>query len=99
MLVRFFLGPQSAIDKKLNSVVTLSKLISFCYSQQIEFLRGLAITHGYTYKAYCQKILRDVDKETGQVQGAMYDFLHGSDNYYDRLTSFLEKDYPVQYEP
>ena len=50
------------------------------------------MTRRYTYKAYCQKILRDVDKETGQIQSAMYDFLHGSDNYYDRLTRFLEKD-------
>ena len=69
-----------------------AKLISYCYAQQIEFLRGLATARGYAYKSYCQTILRDVDKETGQIQYAMYDTLHGSDIYYDRLTSFLEKD-------
>ena len=69
-----------------------AKLISYCYAQQIEFLRCLATECGYTYKSYCQTILRDVDKETGQIQYAMYDTLHGSDIYYDRLTSFLEKD-------
>ena len=69
-----------------------AKLISYCYAQQIEFLRGLATARGYTYKSYCQTILRDVDKETGQIQYAMHDTLHGSDIYYDRLTSFLKKD-------
>ena len=69
-----------------------AKLISYCYLQQVEFLKGLAAARGYAYKAYCQKILRDIDKETGQIQNAMYDSLHGSNIYYDKLTSFLEKE-------